>query len=141
MRVLHLLLLGTLAFAAGCQTPPAAPTPPAELQFSADLGLQATVWGDLRVFDRLRPLKTAAPHFPPHVNRQDADGSVLAELLVDERGSVKEAQVIQGSGDSGIDDAALAALRKWRFPVVQADGRPVRYVTRQPIVFAFHHAR
>jgi TonB family protein len=49
---------------------------------------------------------------------------VLVRALIDARGQVQNAVVSQGLG-LGLDERALAAVRKWKFRAGMRNGRPV----------------
>lgn len=58
---------------------------------------------------------------PPYPANRIGDAYVIVEGKVSESGSVSEARVMTPS--SGFDDAALSALRGWRFRPAKRDGR------------------
>ncbi len=93
-----------------------------------------------------------APKYPKEASKTGAEGSVWVKILVDEKGKVRVARILEDSGtDVGFEDAALAAAikSKWkpaikdgkRIPVWVAyksafylnmtdDGRPIRQINR-----------
>jgi len=102
-------------------------------KYEADLGTMETPWGILQVYDRLRPTHTPPPKYPPEARRAHVEGEVIAAVLVDERGVVRDAQVQRSSGNISLDQAAISAIRKWKYERRQKAGR---YVTVQPVVFS-----
>jgi TonB family protein len=66
------------------------------------------------------PLTIAAPLFPPSAR---ASGVVLLETRVNRDGSVGESTVVRSAPP--FDDAARAALRKWKFRPAHVRGVPV----------------
>jgi periplasmic protein TonB len=70
------------------------------------------------------PMALRLPPWPP---RAHAGGVVLVGARVDAGGTVREAEVLQGS--PGFDDAALDAVRGWSFrPARDPDVAPTAYV-------------
>lgn len=60
--------------------------------------------------------------------------SVVIVFIVDERGRVKDA-VIQSSTDPAFNNAALSAVKQWRFEPAQRKGKPAPDRMRVPINF------
>lgn len=63
--------------------------------------------------------------YPPGARADEVEGNVDLEIVVDRDGRVIEARVARPAGH-GFDDAALAAVRRYRFSPAQRDGRAVR---------------
>jgi periplasmic protein TonB len=61
---------------------------------------------------------------------------VLLSLLVNESGKVADVKVLRAAGGtSGLNEAAIAAVKKWTFrPAVKA-GKKVKVWVTYPIVF------
>ena len=55
------------------------------------------------------------PVYPGAAIRDGERGAIVVELRVDERGSVREVKVVKSSGYQRLDEAALHAVRQWRF--------------------------
>ncbi len=83
------------------------------------------------------PAQTAAPRltqfvqadYPADALAQGVEGSVLLQLSVDVEGHVTDAQVLTGVGH-GLDEAALAAARRFVFEPARRDGQVVPAVLR-----------
>jgi protein TonB len=56
-----------------------------------------------------------APAYPALARWRRYQGTVLLDVLVDSEGKVGEARVLQTSGHTILDKAALAAVQGWRF--------------------------
>jgi TonB family protein len=69
------------------------------------------------------PIHTASPKYPKDARKQKVEGKVTLHVMIASDGSVKDVAVV--NGDSRLTDAALAAVRKWRFQPFIADGKPV----------------
>jgi periplasmic protein TonB len=55
------------------------------------------------------------PVYPPASRRAGEEGTVTVRVLVDERGKPGEVQLQTSSGHARLDEAAIAAIRKWTF--------------------------
>ena len=80
------------------------------------------------------------PPYPDAAKRRGVEGSVLVRLEVSREGTVVRAEVAESSGSALLDEAALSALRRWRFRA-PGGGRlassfavmvPVRFALREP---------
>ena len=60
-------------------------------------------------------LQRTLPRYPAASVRAGEEGSSILQLHVDERGRVIEVRLARSSGFSRLDDAALQAVRKWKF--------------------------
>lgn len=74
----------------------------------------------------------------PHVNSEDlrgvAEGNVVVEIIIDERGAIVRKSVTQSMGPA-IDAKVLAALENWRFRPATRDGVPIP--SKQDVVYHF----
>lgn len=62
-------------------------------------------------------------------------GDVLMKVLVAVDGSPKQIEVEKSSGSTQLDEAAVAAVRKWQFNPAREGGQAVEGVMRVPISF------
>jgi TonB family protein len=93
------------------------------LSLTAILGLlmlagAAGVWAfplraPARPDSNLQPVKAVAPVYPPAAKKAGIQGEVRLHVTIDKDGSVKDVQVL--SGDPQLSEAAVAAVRKWRY--------------------------
>jgi periplasmic protein TonB len=85
-----------------------------------------------------RELKTSSrpdPIYPAQSRRLNEEGTVRVKVLVDERGRPQEVSVAKSSGFERLDQAAIEAVRKWRF-VAATDGRsPIMAWTQVAVTF------
>lgn len=110
--------------------PPPVPVPAAEAPAAKPAG-PVTLGGELAVACPER----SAPAYPPQSRRLGEEGKVVLRVELDEQGAVSAAQVATPSGFARLDEAALAAVRRWRCAPASRDGRPVRAVALQPFKF------
>ena len=69
------------------------------------------------------PPRLDRPVYPPEAAAAGVEGVVIAELVIDEAGEVKDAKIMRSI--PLLDDAALKAVRNWRYEPTVVDGRPV----------------
>lgn len=75
------------------------------------------------------------PIYPQAARRRGMQGVAIVAALVREDGTVAEAAVSQGSGHAILDQAAVDAVRAWRFAPATRGGRPVSARIEIPIAF------
>jgi periplasmic protein TonB len=63
----------------------------------------------------LRAKQRVEPVYPSAARRDGEEGTVRLRILVDERGRPTDVQVAQSSGFARLDQAAVDAVRRWRF--------------------------
>ncbi len=79
-------------------------------------------------------IRTVNPVYPQEALAQGVRGIVILEILIDPQGKVASAEVIRSL--PLLDEAALAAVRKWEYEVTKVDGKPVSVKLTVPITFA-----
>lgn len=62
--------------------------------------------------------------YPPEAKAKGIEGPVVMDVLIDSEGKVVEAKLVSGPG-GGLNEAALAAIRNFRFKPAQASGQAV----------------
>ena len=70
-------------------------------------------------------LSAPKPVFPMSSRRKHESGTVVLRVVVDEEGRVDQISVQRSSGFAALDEAALSAVRRWRWSRTVRDGRPV----------------
>ena len=78
------------------------------------------------------------PAYPPAARQQAVQGLVLMEITVNEKGEVWGARVVRG--EPLLQDAALKAVRRWRFSPALLDGIPVPVLCFVELEFALDRA-
>ncbi len=76
------------------------------------------------------------PEYPKKARKQHVEGTVRLHAIIAKDGSVKNLKVI--SGDPLLVDAALSAVRQWRYSPNLLDGRPTEVTTTIDVVFALN---
>jgi protein TonB len=76
-----------------------------------------------------------APQYPPELKKKKIQGTVHVLFIVEQDGRVKDPKV-QKSDNPAFDNAALGAVKRWRFDPGKVGGKPVQFRMRVPITFA-----
>lgn len=99
-----------------------------------------TSQGDLSAMTGLvsaRPMyrKNPPPKYPRRARRKGYEGTVMLEVLVDEKGTVKDLKVFESSGYELLDKSAISSVQKWLFTPGTKDGGPAGMWVRIPVRF------
>ena len=81
-----------------------------------------------------RLVKMNKPVYPKYARRMGREGKVVLSILLDEAGRLIEAHVLEEAGH-GFDEAALEAVRLWKFKPAMETGTPVACRARMAIRF------
>jgi protein TonB len=81
------------------------------------------------------PLVRIAPMYPPGALSKKQEGMVRIEFTVAEDGTVVEPAVLVSKPKGVFDQAALRAIRRWKFEKKLVDGQPVQWKSMQTIYF------
>jgi protein TonB len=79
----------------------------------------------------------SAPAYPELARRLRREGVVVLEAVIDRSGNVVDARVLTDPG-FGLGEAALAAVRTWRYQPATLDGRPVSVYLTVTVTFQLH---
>ena len=116
-------ILGPSTGYRGCPVPP---NPPRRRLSLAIPGPPQEEPG-VRVTGNIRPptlRRSVAPTYPEIAKKARIQGSVILEIIVDRHGRVADARVLRGV-PLGCSEAALEAVRTWRYRPARRDNRPV----------------
>lgn len=80
------------------------------------------------------PVRTA-PVYPRSARRLGETGQVRLRVELDETGRLVSSEVAQSSGFARLDEAALAAVKRWRCHPAMRDGQPLRIVSIESFEF------
>ena len=75
------------------------------------------------------------PRYPPEALRARQHGTVLLRVKVAADGSVSDLSVKRTSGFPALDEAAIAAVRRWKFEPARVAGQPVAEEVEVPVRF------
>lgn len=83
-----------------------------------------------------RIIKSYQPPYPSAERNAGVEGTVSIRFLIGTDGNVEDVTVTSSSGNANLDNAAVAACRKWRFTAAKnSSGLPVRCYASIPIIF------
>ena len=77
--------------------------------------------------------KRTAPEYPPKARSEHIQGIVMMNAVISKEGDVTELTVT--SGDPLLADAAVKAVRKWKYKPYLLDGKPVEIETTVQVNF------
>jgi len=80
-------------------------------------------------------LHNPAPVYPRAARRKGTQGKVVLEVQVTEQGIAREIQISTSSGSSQLDEAALDAVRHWKFIPAKRAGEIVEAKVLVPVEF------
>jgi protein TonB len=80
-------------------------------------------------------ISSPAPEYPRQARRNGWIGRVSVHVLITEKGTVQQTEIISSSGHTELDEAALTALRKWTFHPAQKDGHLIAAWVVVPVLF------
>ncbi len=81
-------------------------------------------------------LNNPAPDYPALSRRQGEEGRVLMKVLVSADGAAEEVQIEKSSGSDRLDNAAVNAVKRWRFVPAKRNNQPLRAEVFVPINFS-----
>lgn len=80
-------------------------------------------------------LNNPPPPYPPAARRRGMEGQVIVRAEVQSDGTCSRAELKQGSGHGLLDQAALEAVKKWRFVPARKGNQSVAAWVDVPITF------
>ena len=75
------------------------------------------------------------PSFPARARSLGQSGWVTLSFVVDIDGSTQDVHVVEADPPGVFDDAAMEAVKQWRFDPGQSEGSPVAVRVRQTLRF------
>jgi TonB family protein len=83
----------------------------------------------------LKRLRATPPDYPRDALNRKITGSVTLEFTVDGRGETRDIHVIEAAPPGVFDDAAISAVRRWRYAPAVVNGTPVEVPIRTRVRF------
>jgi TonB family protein len=83
----------------------------------------------------LKRTRYTPPEFPSKALSQRLSGSVTVEYTVDTNGDPRDVRVVEATPPGVFDKAAVAAVKRWHYDPVLANGAPVEVPVRTSIRF------
>ena len=75
------------------------------------------------------------PIYPEIAQEAGIEGVVVVQAFIDERGRVKETLILKGVPNTGLDEAAMEAIRRTKFHPAEQLERPVAVCISIPVNF------
>lgn len=92
--------------------------------------------GDANIEKPLPRFTVSPVEYPLELWDQDVEGSTLVRVLVNEEGGVDSALVMESSGYSALDSAAVHGAMSMEFDPATREGEPLRVWARVPVHFS-----
>jgi periplasmic protein TonB len=102
--------------------PPAAAPPPTVVRIGGQLVAPKLV-------------RQVPPVYPDLALQARVSATVILEALVDTRGNVRDAKVLRGH--PLFDEAAIAAVKQWRYQPLLLNGQPTEFILSVTVRFTF----
>jgi protein TonB len=83
-------------------------------------------------------LNNPAPTYPPLSRRKGEEGRALLRVLVSETGEATEVQLEKSSGSERLDQAAIDAVKNWRFIPARKGSQALSAYVLVPIKFSLN---
>lgn len=83
-------------------------------------------------------LRNPPPAYPYSARRMGQQGKVMLRVLVNSSGAAEKVELRASSGTGALDDAALEAVKGWRFVPARQGDKPVAAWVLVPIVFSLN---
>jgi protein TonB len=80
-------------------------------------------------------LNNPPPRYPLAARRQGEEGTVMLRVLVDRSGRAAGVELERSSGSSRLDQAAIEAVKSWRFVPAKRGSESVDATVLVPIIF------
>jgi TonB family protein len=94
-------------------------------------------WGDCAGLRSLKLDNRVPPQYPSSARRAYKQGAVTIYTAVEADGSLSHAKIIESAG-SELDEAALSAVKQWRYGPPTCNGKSVRMETPVTVIFSLH---
>ena len=85
--------------------------------------------------DPPQPLSSIRPVYPEIAQEAGIEGTVVVQVFVDKKGRVQDTLVLKGIPNTGLDEAAVAAIKKTRFRPARQRERAVGVWISIPVNF------
>jgi protein TonB len=83
------------------------------------------------------PISRVDPDYPMQAKANKIEGIVIVRIRIDKDGRVEKAEVI--SGDPQLSQAAVDAVRQWRYKPATIAGTAVGVDGKAEVIFSLHH--
>lgn len=81
------------------------------------------------------------PSYPAYARRRGIEGRVVLDVIVAANGKAKDVSVAQSSRYEVLDEAAVKAVREWRFHPARENDRTIESRLKVPVTFRLNEIR
>jgi TonB family protein len=96
------------------------------------MAVRIKVGGNVQAAQLLRQPK---PVYPAELQAAGVEGTVVLQAIIGKDGSVLMAKVTKSSGNTALDEAAMASVKQWLYSPTLLNGEPVETMTTASIAF------
>lgn len=86
-------------------------------------------------FERPVSVRNPPPRYPAQARRQGWEGVVVLRAQIDRHGRVASMALLESSGHTVLDRAAMSAIENWLFVPAQMGGQPIAATVDIPVRF------
>lgn len=83
----------------------------------------------------LAAVETPPPAYPPEAECDSNGGTTVLRVTIERDGVPAQVSQAQSSGNDALDQAALEAVRGWKFRAATRNGNPVSHTITVPVTF------
>lgn len=80
-------------------------------------------------------VQTPPPDYPADLACTGVGGKSVLKVVVGPQGTPTEVALLTSSGNSRLDDSAIARVREWKFNAATRNGQPVPTTIQVPVSF------
>jgi periplasmic protein TonB len=115
--------------------------PPSEIAVPASQNAPGATAMEGGLAQQLKTTNRVEPLYPPTSRRLGEEGTVRLRVLVDDGGRPRNVNVAASSGFARLDQAAIEAVKRWRFVAATDGTRAITTWTQVAITFRLTDAR
>ena len=78
------------------------------------------------------------PIYPTIAKRANFGGQVILRAIIAKDGTIKQVELLKGLGRFGLDEAAIVAVKKWRYSPGILEGNPVEVIMTVRVNYTLH---
>jgi len=118
--------------------PPPPPPPPPPRSPGLQKAIAKFESGAVKAWGQVNPprlIKSVAPIYPEEARKGSISGVVVLNARIDTQGNVSQVMVLKG-GNEKLNEAAIAAVKQWKYEPFVQDGRAKEVVFTVTVKFA-----
>lgn len=80
-------------------------------------------------------IQTVNPEYPAEARAEGTEGTTVLRVFINKAGEAGQVEIATSSGDATLDEAARAAVLRWRFKPAMINGMPEGMWVHVPVAF------